>query len=231
MKIMYDEDGILLLCGDCRELLSLELDSSEQLAIVTDPPYGIKLKNHNTAASMTKKRSSLRSYDIEGDDDTSLGLEVLQFSEMRQIPIIYFGSPWMPWPGNWRNLIVWNKGGAVGGGGDTSTCLKRTWELIQVARNGRINGPRVESVWEFKVSPASSKLHPCQKPVPLMEKLLTVFLSPQTTVLDPFAGSGSTLVAAKNLGMKAVGVEICEEHCITAASVLRETKAIHCKKL
>ena len=56
--------------------------------------------------------------------------------------------------------------------------------------------------------------HPCVKPIKLMEYLLKLITPPNGgIVLDPFCGSGSTLVAARNLGINAIGIELQEEYC------------------
>jgi hypothetical protein len=64
------------------------------------------------------------------------------------------------------------------------------------------------------------RLHPNQKPVPLMTRLLDVVA--EGTVLDPFMGSGTTLLAARGVGRKAIGIEIDERHCETAARRLSQ---------
>ncbi|MBS0160745.1 MAG: site-specific DNA-methyltransferase [Nitrospira sp.] len=184
--------------GDCREVLPLLRGVD---AIVSDPPYGIALRNGDVDG-----HRSARSFEIAGDDTQDVGIAVLQWAEARQCPTVLFASPWKPWPGEWRNLIVWNKGGAVGGGGDIKTCAKRTWELVQVARNGAMHGPRAESVWHFPIVPADTADHICAKPVRLMERLVRTFTT--GAVCDPCMGSGSTGVAAARLGRRFVGVEI-----------------------
>lgn len=184
--------------GDCREVLPL-LQGVD--AIVTDPPYGIALRNGDVDG-----HRSARSFSVEGDADQTVGAEVLAWAERYEIPTVTFASPWKPWPGKWRNLVVWNKGGAVGGGGDIATCLKRTWELVQIARNAPLNGPRAESVWHYPITPADTKEHICAKPVVLMVRLVDVFT--RGAVCDPFMGSGSTGVACMRLGRKFVGIEL-----------------------
>jgi DNA modification methylase len=176
--------------------------------VVTDPPYGISLKNHNTDSTKTSRRTSTKSYSIAGDGDGSLGQIVVDECHRHGKPLCVFASPWKPFSGEWRNLVVWNKGGAVGGGGDTSRCLKRTWELIQVYRNGPTSRPRGESVVTFKASPHLYRHHPCAKPVDLMVWIIETFTKPGDVILDPFMGSGTTGVACMKTGRRFVGYEI-----------------------
>lgn len=187
-----------LYLGDCLEILPTlqEVD-----AVVSDPPYGIALRNGDVDG-----HRSARSFEVAGDATQEVGMAVLQWAETHGYATVVFASPWKPWPGEWRNLIVWNKGGAVGGGGDIRTCTKRTWELVQVARNGAMAGPRAESVWHVPIVPADTADHICAKPVRLMERLLRTFTT--GTIADPCMGSGSTGVAAMRLGRRFIGVEI-----------------------
>ena len=200
--------------GDCFRLVnqccleSLESEISKCDVVVTDPPYGISLKNHNTESTRTGKRTSTKSYSISGDGDGSLGQAVVDECRKQEKPLCVFASPWKPFIGEWRNLVVWNKGGAVGGGGDTSRCLKRTWELIQVYRNGPTPRPRGESVVTFKASPHLYKSHQCAKPVDLMVWIIETFTKQGDVVFDPFMGSGTTGVACVKTGRKFVGYEI-----------------------
>lgn len=185
--------------GDCREVLPLVSGFD---AVITDPPYGISLENHGKADG--RRRGD--DYTIAGDTCQSAGLHVLEFANKRGLPVLFFASPRKPWPGEWRNWLVWDKGGAVGGGGDVQTCWKQTWELIQVARNGPLKGARHESVIRWPVTPSDSVLHSCQKPVWLMEYLTNKLGS--MFPVDPFMGSGSTGVACMRLGIRFIGIEL-----------------------
>lgn len=193
-----------MILADCREVLpSLEGIN----AVVTDPPYGIGLRNNDRDG-----HRAARSFNVIGDDSQDAGRHVLDWAEYTAIPTVAFASPFLPWPGEWRNLIVWDKGGAVGGGGDIATCLKRSWELIQVARNNAMNGARDESVWRCAITAADTELHICAKPVPLMRRLIERFTSRGDLILDPFAGSGTTGVACIETGRRFIGIEIDERY-------------------
>jgi site-specific DNA-methyltransferase (adenine-specific) len=67
-----------------------------------------------------------------------------------------------------------------------------------------------------------NKLHPSQKPLPVLRPLIKTFCPPHGTVLDPFAGSGSALVAAKQLGRQFIGIEIDAQHHRTASTRLEQ---------
>jgi len=71
-----------------------------------------------------------------------------------------------------------------------------------------------------------NKLHPSQKPLPVLLPLIKAFCPPNGTLLDPFAGSGSVLVAARQLGRQFIGIEIDAEHHRTATTRLQEAKAL-----
>ena len=209
----YDSGGITIYHGDCRGILpNLQAD-----VLVTDPPYGIGLRNGDVDGHRSAKWDT-----VQGDHDSTIARFAIQWADERDIPMIVFASPWNPWGGTPRNQIVWDKGGAVGGGGDIKTCLKRSWELVQVYRNGVINGGRDESVWRYPIVPSDTSLHICAKPVGLMEALICKFTRESDVLVDPFIGSGSTLVAAKIAGRRAVGIEIEERYCEMAANRLRQ---------
>ncbi len=212
MNPYYEHAGITIFCGDCREILP---GLPKVDAVITDPPYGIGLRNGDVDGHRSDRWDS-----IAGDENQTVGLEVLDWAHSRKLMVIAFASPWKPWPGDWRNLIAWDKGGAVGGGGDIRTCLKRSWELIQIARNPAYTGSRDESVWSFPLVPSDLEQHICAKPIDLLQALIAKFGG--TSILDPFMGSGTTLVAAKNLGRKAIGIEIEEKYCEIAAKRLSQ---------
>lgn len=187
-----------LYLGDCLEILPTlpKVD-----AVITDPPYGIGLRNGDVDGHRSE-----RLFSISGDADQAVGIKALEWSRSDGQTVAAFASPWKPWPGRWRNLIVWDKGAAVGGGGDIATCLKRSWELLQVWNPNPYAGHRIESVWHFPITPIDTAEHIAAKPVALMSRLVAVFGG--ASILDPFMGSGTTGVACANLGRKFIGIEI-----------------------
>lgn len=191
--------------GDCLKILPTLTAKVD--AVVTDPPYGIGLRNGDVDGHRSDRWDS-----IAGDRSQDAGIAVLDWARDLDGPIVAFASPWKPWPGRWRNQIAWDKGGAVGGGGDIATCLKRSWELVQVWNPDRIQGPRAESVWRFPMVPADTADHICAKPVALMVRLLNTFCPPGCTVVDPFCGSGTTGVACVQTGRNFIGIEIDDKY-------------------
>ena len=91
----------------------------------------------------------------------------------------------------------------------------------------RWNGGGKHAVWQVPIvldrAGDGARLHTTQKPIQLMDSLVWLFTDPGETILDPFAGSGSTLVAAKSLGRRAIGVELEERYCeVTAKRLLQD---------
>ena len=215
VKPYYEDDTTTLYHGDCRELLPLMPEGSVDL-VLTDPPYGIELSNHDSTGQYRRTRA----WDIVGDNDLQAALVAADWARSHDIALAMFASPDKPLPGKWRNRLVWHKDG-LGMGGDPDTCWRRDWELILIDGTGVLDGGRDSAVLRFPIRP-SEFIHPCQKPVSLCEYLITKTAA--SRILDPFAGSGTTGVAAKQLGRKCVLMEISEAYCEIAAKRLEATE-------
>jgi DNA modification methylase len=206
LKPYYEDEFATLFHGDCREVLpSLPGD-----VLVMDPPFGIA---YDSGWDSTMARS------IEGDDSTVARDAVL--SCWGDFPAIVFGSWKAPRPEATRMVLIWDTLGALGMG-DLSLPWKPAHQEIYVLGSG-FNGPRTTDV--LSIPPVQSmakngRVHPHQKPLALMLELIRK--CPDGTITDPFAGSGSTLVAAKKLGRRSFGWEIDERYCAIAASRLRQ---------
>ena len=203
----YSDDLVTLYHGDCREFMAWR--SADVL--VTDPPYGMAYVSNSSKYGSTAP--------IAGDGTTRLRDEVLALWGTG--PALVFGTWRAPRPEAARALIIWDKGDSPGMGD-----LRLPWgpshEEVYVLGEG-FQGRRGGSVIRNNTLPPSADYrpdHPTPKPVALMERLIGH--CPPGVVADPFAGSGSTLVAARNLGRRAVGVEVEERYCEVIARRLAQ---------
>ena len=100
--------------------------------------------------------------------------------------------------------------------------LRREYEDLRRPFNlARKRGP-VTDVWDFATVPPYAGKHPCEKPLSMLTHMIETTSRPGDTILDPFAGSGSTLRAAKDLGRRAVGIEQDERYCEWIANRLAQ---------
>ena len=206
MNPYYADEWVTLYHGDCLEVTDwLAAD-----VLVTDPPYGY--------AHASRHVGPFQNTPIVNDHDLTARDAALFAWGAR--PALVFGSWKMPRPGGTHTLLTWDKGEASGMG-DLSVPWKPNTEEIYVIGAG-FSGPRTTSVLRANVVSWASRgrEHPNQKPDDLMQALIAK--CPPGTIADPFAGSGSTLVAAKALGRKAIGVEQEERYCEIAARRLAQ---------
>lgn len=82
------------------------------------------------------------------------------------------------------------------------------------------DGAMIFNCFDFPRDPATPKIHPCQKPVPLLARLIEIFTDPSDVVIDPCAGSGTTLLAAANCGRRAYGFEIKKDFYQKATDIV-----------
>ena len=132
-------------------------------------------------------------------------------------PAVVFGSLYAPYPADVRQVLIWRKptdagvvGSVTGFRRDVEAIFligpwprrNAQWSSVLTSRSAKIGGTS---------SPAGRTGHPHTKPLDLMEVLIDA--CPPGVIADPFAGSGTTLLAAKRLGRFAIGVEIDERYC------------------
>ena len=205
-KPYYQDDHVTLYHGDCLELADLWTCAD---VLVSDPPYGMAYES-----GWVKGRSTT----INGDQSTAIRDKALK--AWGDGPALVFGTWRQERPKGLRHLLIWDKGDDPGTGD-----LKMPWgnshEEVYVLGRGFI-GRRGPAVIRCQKPPVNNRdAHPTPKPVALMESLLVK--CPPGIIADPFAGSGSTLVAAKALGRKAIGVELEEKYCeITARRLAQD---------
>lgn len=206
-KPYYEHAGITIYHGDCRGALRL-LDYE---VLCTDPPYGISHLTNYASRGRDKLASCTDYIPVFGDDQP---FEPAHLIDSRQAIIWganYFADKLPPFSG-W---LIWNK--------------ERPHELDQataeLAWTNCVKGARVfNHLWNgiMRASERGPLIHPTQKPVALMQWALSLRWVIDGAVCDPYMGSGTTLVAAKNLGRKAIGIEIEERYCEIAAKRLSQ---------
>jgi site-specific DNA-methyltransferase (adenine-specific) len=219
----YNEDGITIYNNDCLNVI----DSLPPVdCIIADPPYGINLdKGYN------------KNYDqlVSGDDGFTVMFfldDILtQYQEKLKVGgALYLFTRFDVAPYWWlkikryfttKNIIIWDKGG--GGVGDLEGNYINDYEMIIYATKGRhlLNGKREGAVW--KIPKVKTEYHPTQKPEDIIMKIIEHSCPANGLILDPYMGSGTTLVAAKKLGRKAVGIELNPKYCDVAIDRLRQT--------
>jgi site-specific DNA-methyltransferase (adenine-specific) len=211
------ENGILY-CGDCLEILSRFPKESVDL-IVTDPPYLISYKTNHR-----KDKNHDFCKPIKNDDNQELIREFINIAYyMLKMNSAFYSF------GSWKtvdffkaeiekyfklkNIIVWVKNNWSAG--DLKAQFGQQYELIFYALKGRrlINGKRLPDVWLFERVSGSKQLHQNEKPIKLLQRIIKVSSNDNELILDPFAGSGSTLVAAHILNRRWIGIEIEEKYC------------------
>ena len=223
MGVYYSDDKVTLYHGDCLEHPEWWTGAD---VLVTDPPYGRAWRGvtnfRNTHGGGTGDRGNARS--ILSDEGTETRDEALDaWGDVR--PAVMFGDLMLAPPPGTKLVCIYAKArdagimGAMGG-------FRRDAEAIYllgswpVGIGGRSSVLYVGGHVAGPTGPAATHGHPHAKPDGLMAQLVEA--CPPGTIADPFAGSGSTLVAAKALGRNAVGVELEERYCEIAARRLSQ---------
>lgn len=224
MKPYYEEKGITIYHGDCRDVLP-DLTRESVDAFVTDPPFFMPAAHFQ---SRVKWQRSWGDCSILGTFWRAILDAVMPVLKSTGHAITFCNGDSYPvfYPEMYRRFdtlkcLVWDKG-HVG--------LGRIWrhqhELVLAGRWADsfvdIGGRLWSDVIRVDASPSTDREHPVEKPPSLLEHLILPIVPRDGCVLDPFMGSGTTLRAAKDLGRKAIGIEIEEKYCEIAANRLRQ---------
>lgn len=211
-------DGISLIHGDSREIVPMlgEVD-----VVITDPPYAAK--THNGARTVTDLETKLVTFQAVTEDEF-----MWYFRQLCQMT-----RRWVVATCDYRHAVkleesslpfvrmgVWVKPDSAPQ--FTGDRPGMGWEAVAVLhREGKKhwNGGGSRAVW---IHNCDRGLHPTQKPISLFKQFVEQFSDPGELVLDPFAGSGTTLVACKRLGRRAIGIESNLEYCQRAANRLSQ---------
>lgn len=248
MKPYFEEDGIQLFLGDCREVLPQMEDASVDF-IFTDPPYG---HNNNNNGDLIHRREPALGR-LPGGENPPLARPICNdgeeanelirwsFYEWKRLlraegccccccccgggpdPQFARWSLWMDEALSFKQMVVWDKG-PIGMGWH----YRRSYETVLVGHKGARcrwydTSDHIENIIRHipKIIP-QAKDHPTPKPPALVEWFMLLHTQRGDVILDPFAGHGTTLRVAKDLGRRAVGVEIDEEFCEVTAKRLSQ---------
>jgi site-specific DNA-methyltransferase (adenine-specific) len=243
MKPYYSDDAVTIYHGESVNVLN-GLGPLPIAAVVADPPYSSggmfrsdrsidpsqKYRGWSQNADGSSRAPTAQPGSFGGDsrDQRSYfawmtlwlsetwrmampSAQAFVFTDWRQLPVTTDAVQAGGW--TWRGLLVWDKGV----GRPMKGRFRNHLEYIVWASHGAM--PEAEDVYPSTLlrysPPTSDRVHITQKPLDLLTDLLSV--APRGDVLDPFMGSGTTLRAAKDLGRKAIGIEIEERYCEIAA--------------
>lgn len=228
MTPYYEDGAVQIFHGDCREVLP-QLSAVDH--VITDPPYDEV--THAGARSLARQYSDKATIcNIDFNSTTAEALRVL-FASIAARRWLVATMDWrhlraleVEPPVGWRfvRFGVWVKpNGAPQFTGDRPAT---GWEAVAIFHRAVQDSLRM--AWNggghhaVFTHPKINGQHPTAKPEPLMHELVTLFTDPGEVILDPFMGSGTTLVAAKRLGRKAIGIELEEKYCEVAAKRLAQ---------
>ena len=242
---VYDRDGITLYQGDCLDVLPMlgQVDH-----VITDPPYEAEahtMARRRPVAGTRRAGDEHKGWRGRGGDVRVVALPFDAITEdvrsaaaveiarlVRRWSLVFcqaeaahkWESELMAAGMSRRRWCVWIKpDGQPQFTGDRPGMGYETIVATHAVGKSRWNGGGKLGVFRHVKNVTGSQFsepHPTRKPIALMRELIELFTDPGETILDPFAGSGTTLVAARDLGRKAIGIELSAEYAATAVSIL-----------
>lgn len=213
--------------------------------ILTDPPYASGAADQNARQQSTgKKYSSMKDGnpfpDFEGDSKdqrswtrwmTDLltearrvcvpGAPICMFIDWRQLPNMTDALQWAGWI--WRGILVWDKTNSRPQRGR----FRQQAEFVVWGSNGHMpsdrNAPVLPGVYRQSMPSISKRSHQTEKPLEVMREMCKI-VEPGGIILDPFAGSGTTVLAARQEGYHSVGIELSKHYAHTAAKRIEDAE-------
>lgn len=214
-KPYYQDDACTIYHGDCRDILP-HLPKVD--LVLTDPPYGVRKKE-------------------EWDDEQHFRENIIRMLKLTRCVssrVIWFCADKMmaeivaTRPFDLFRVLVWNKPAGSQFAGASHNKIWYSSELILLFgdkedfKSVGTAKRMTYSVYDDRTLPFSEFNHPTPKPIDLIQWLCENHSNDGHLILDPFLGSGTTLVAAKNLGRRAIGIEINYEYCKIAEQRLAQ---------
>lgn len=217
----YQDDYVTIYHGDCREIVP-ELGPDSIDLVLTDPPYGIcdpKFKLKKGSLSTIRAKGNY----LSNFDDTP------NYIKSVVVPLIELCAEHWPvvlTPGI-KNFFLYPPADSFGCFYQPASVGLQTWgnadsqPILYYGKNPTKKAFGKALSFQLTESPDKNG-HPCPKPLGVWKKLLSNVSLFNHTILDPFMGSGTTLRAAKDLGRKAVGIELEERYCEIAAMRMQQ---------
>lgn len=210
MTPYYQDGGITIYHGDARAVLEQweGLRAKSFDLVVTDPPYGITSWTATGGNSLTPAEAEdIQKWDTRIDAET-----IARVLAVARYTILWGGNYYCDILGSFRTPLIWHKQQPDG----------MHYAQAEVAwTNFDYGSCRVLSLGIAQGDTKGQRVHPTQKPEEVMVWSIRQAKGTRT-ILDPFMGSGTTLVAAKRLGLQAVGIEIEEKYCQIAVNRLAQ---------
>ena len=214
MKPYYEAGGMTIYHGDCRDVLPT-LDVVD--LVLTDPPYGIgeaagKNKSRSKPFGGTGKTIFATNYGTETWDDAAIADDLIAAVIAAGRYAAIFGGNYYALPAA-SCFLVWDK-----------VNYSSDFADVEIAWTNYGTAARLKAhQWNGMIRVGrETRYHPTQKPRDVMRWAIELCPKMPTSILDPFMGSGTTLRAAKDLGVKAIGIEIEEKYCEIAANRLAQ---------
>lgn len=218
MSIYYQDDSVTLYHGDCRGVMATMADASVA-SVLTDPPYTERTHAKARAKIAGGIREGVTTFGAITDEDLRAVM-----AECGRV-----ATRWVVATLDYRHAVEFDANPPAG------LKCQRIGVWVKTNPTPQITGDRPAQGWEaiaymhkakgrsrwngggkhgnYVTRIADPEGHPAAKPLGILEDWVGMYTDPGETVLDPFAGSGTTLRAAKNLGRKAIGVELDERYC------------------
>ncbi len=236
----YESSGVTIYHADMFDVLPM-LAGGSIGALITDPPYSSGGAFRGDRAMRTSEKYGVDYYpDFAGDNRdqrsflawSALWMNAARracvpgapcgiFTDWRQLPTTSDAVQAGGW--TWRGVAVWSKkhGRPNIVGGFSGACEFVVWGTAGPVADAGRHACGVFEQPAFPCAPPRDRVHATQKPEAVMRWVLGI-TRPEAVILDPFCGSGTTLRAAKDMGRRAIGIEVDERYCEAAAKRMEQ---------
>ena len=243
MNPYYEQDGITIYHGDCRDL---ELESASIDCIVTSPPYNQLYNVKSRGTGIRGIHKFIENWHARGYPD---GMPEDKYQQQQNVIFarisewtkpsgsLFYNHLQLLWidktcshpiqwfqPAGWmlRQELVWDH---AGGTMFNKMFCRFDERILWFTRTNSWKWNEVAASWGtiWRIAPQQKKPHPVAFPLEIPQRCIAAATDRGDLIVDPFMGSGTTLVAAQNLGRRAIGVDREERYCEMAAIRLRQT--------